>query len=173
DIHTRKGVERIVRAAFEHARASGRHKVTLADKANAMPHVGDLWRRVFAEVAAEYPDIEHHAMYIDALALDLVLQQARYDVIVTSNLVGDILSDLAAALAGGLGLAPSANVHPGRHAMFEPVHGSAPDIAGTGRANPLAAILTAAMMLDHLGYAREAARVESAVRRSIAERQIG
>src|SRR5690606_3357107 len=101
DIHTRKGVERIVRAAFEHARASGRHKVTLADKANAMPHVGDLWRRVFAEVAAEYPDIEHHAMYIDALALDLVLHPARYDVIVTSNLFGDILSDLAAALAGG------------------------------------------------------------------------
>ena len=171
DVNTRKGVERIVRAAFEHARATGRHKVTLADKANAMPHAGDLWRRVFAEVAAEYPDIEHQASYIDALALDLVLHPARYDVIVTSNLFGDILSDLAAALVGGLGLAPSANLHPGRHAMFEPVHGSAPDIAGTGRANPLAAILTTALMLDHLGYPREAARIDAVVRRAIAERR--
>ena len=167
DVNTRKGIERIVRAAFEYARATGRRRVTLADKANAMPHAGELWRRTFAEVAAEYPDIEREALYIDALALDLVRRPGRYQVIVTSNLFGDILSDLAAALVGGLGLAPSANLHPGRHALFEPVHGSAPDIAGTGRANPLAAILSAALLLDHLGYAREAARVEAAVRATI------
>lgn len=168
DVNTRKGVERIVRAAFERARSGGRHRVTLADKANAMPQVGDLWRRVFAEVGAEYPDLDREALYIDALALDLVRRPERYDVIVTSNLFGDILSDLAAALAGGLGLAPSANLHPGRCGLFEPVHGSAPDIAGTDRANPLAAILSVAMMLDDLGYAREADRIEQAVSRALA-----
>lgn len=167
DINTRKGVERIIRAAFEHARATGRKRVTLSDKANAMQHAGGLWRRVFAEVGAEYPEIEREAIYIDALALDIVLRPARYQVIVTSNLFGDILSDLAAALAGGLGLAPSANLHPGRPGLFEPVHGSAPDIAGQDRANPLAAIMTAALMLENLGFPREAARIEEAVRRSL------
>jgi len=171
DVNTRKGVERIIRAAFEFAHSAGRGRVTLADKANAMRYVGDLWRRVFAEVGAEYPDIEREALFVDALALDLVLRPSRYRVIVTSNLFGDILSDLAAALAGGLGLAPSANLHPGRPGLFEPVHGSAPDLAGKDRANPLAAVLTAALMLDHLGYAREAARIEAAVRRSIEERR--
>src|SRR5690606_40094261 len=106
---------------------------------------------------------EHEALYVDMVALDLVRRPERYQVIVTSNLFGDILSDLAAALTGGLGLAPSANLHPGRHALFEPVHGSAPDIAGKGIANPLGAILTAALMLDHLGYARQAARVHPVV----------
>jgi len=167
DVNTRKGVERIVRAAFEYARSAGRRRVTLADKANAMRYAGGLWRRVFAEVGSEYPDIEREAMYVDALALDMVLRPARYDVIVASNLFGDILSDLAAALVGGLGLAPSANLHPGKPGLFEPVHGSAPDIAGKDRANPLAAILTGALMLEQLGFPREAGRIEAAVRRSI------
>lgn len=167
DVNTRKGVERIVRAAFEYARAAGRRRVTLADKANAMQFAGGLYRRVFAEVGEEYADIEREAMYVDALALDMVLHPARYDVIVASNLFGDILSDLAAALVGGLGLAPSANLHPGKPGLFEPVHGSAPDIAGLDRANPLAAILTAALMLEQLGYAQAAARIEAAVRATI------
>ncbi len=163
DVNTRKGVERIVRAAFAYARERGRARVTLADKANAMRNAGGLYRRVFAEVAAEYGDVASNAMYIDALAMDLVLHPAKYDVVVTSNLFGDILSDVAAALVGGLGLAPSANLHPGKPGLFEPVHGSAPDIAGRGLANPLAAILTAALMLEHLGYADTAGRIEAAV----------
>lgn len=167
DVNTRKGVERIVRAAFGHARATGRGRVTLADKANAMRHSGELWRRVFAEVAAEYPEVDDEAMYVDALALDLVRRPAHYEIIVTSNLFGDILSDLAAALVGGLGLAPSANLHPGRPGLFEPVHGSAPDLAGTNRANPLASILTGALMLRQLGYERESGWIERAVERTV------
>lgn len=172
DLNTRKGVERIIRAAMEHARAAGLGRVTLADKANAMPHVGDLWRRTFAEVGAEFPDLEREALYVDALALDLVRRPERYQVIVTGNLFGDILSDLAAGLVGGLGFAPSANIHPGRHALFEPVHGSAPDLAGTDRANPMAAILTTALMLEHLGFPREAGRIETAVREAIQQRRL-
>jgi 3-isopropylmalate dehydrogenase len=172
DINTRRGVERIVRAAFDHARRCGRRRVTLTDKANAMPHTGGLWRRVFAEVGAEFPGIEQDAVYADALALDLVRRPARYDVIVAPNLFGDILSDLAAALVGGLGLAPSANLHPGRPGLFEPVHGSAPDIAGTGRANPIAALLTAALMLDQLGRVAEAGRLEAAVRSALRQRRV-
>jgi len=168
DINTRAGVERIIRAAFEYARLRGRRRVTLTDKANAMPHVGGLWRRTFADVRAEYAGIESDAVYADALAFDLVRRPARYDVIVAPNLFGDLLSDLAAGLAGGLGLAASANLHPGRPGLFEPVHGSAPDIAGTGQANPLAALLTAALMLEQLGWADEAARVEAAVREVLA-----
>jgi 3-isopropylmalate dehydrogenase len=168
DVNTRKGVERIVRAAFEHARARGRQRVTLTDKANAMPNSGGLYRRVFAEVGAEYDDIEREAVYADALALDLVRRPARYDVIVAPNLFGDVLSDLAAALVGGLGLAPSASLHPGRPGLFEPVHGSAPDLAGSDRANPLAAILTVALLLEQLGRADLAAHVEDAVRNVIA-----
>jgi 3-isopropylmalate dehydrogenase len=167
DINTYKGVERIVRAAFEYARANGRERVTLSDKANAMPHAGRLWRRVFAEVGADYADVQRNAVYADALALDLVLQPARYDVIVAPNLFGDILSDLAAALVGGLGLAPSASLHPGRVGLFEPVHGSAPDLVGTGRANPFAAILTSALLLRHLGADGAAERIEAAVRRAV------
>ena len=132
-----------------------------------MRHMGGLWRRVW-EVGAEYPEIESNAMYVDAMALDMVLHPARYEVIVASNLFGDILSDLAAALVGGLCLAPSANLHPGKPGLYEPVHGSAPDIAGRDLANPIAAILTAALMLEQLGFPREAERVEAAVRRSIA-----
>jgi 3-isopropylmalate dehydrogenase len=168
DVNTRKGVERIIRAAFEYARAKGRERVTLTDKANAMPHAGGLYRRVFAEVGQEYPEIPREAIYADALALDLVLRPSRYDVIVAPNLFGDLLSDLAAALVGGLGLAPSASLHPGKPGLFEPVHGSAPDLAGKNRANPLAAILTVGLMLDSLGFAEAAAGIESAVRRAIA-----
>jgi len=172
DINTRKGVERIIRAAFEYARAHKSRRVTLTDKANAMQHAGELWRRVFALVGNEYSDIERNAVYIDALALDLVRRPSQYDVIVAPNLFGDILSDLAAALIGGLGLAPSANLHPGKPGLFEPVHGSAPDLVGTGKANPIAAILTTALLLRDIGYGDAADRVEAAVRAAIAERRL-
>ncbi|HSJ25102.1 MAG TPA: isocitrate/isopropylmalate dehydrogenase family protein [Longimicrobiales bacterium] len=168
DVNTRKGAERIIRAAFEYASSNGRQRVTLSDKANAMPHAGGLWRRTFADVALEYGSaVEHNAVYADALAMDMVLRPARYDVIVAPNLFGDILSDVAAALVGGLGLAPSASLHPGRVGLFEPVHGSAPDLVGTDRANPLAAILTAALMLRHLGEDRAAGAVEESVRTAV------
>ena len=168
DVNTRKGVERIVRAAFEFAKAKGRPRVTLVDKANAMRNAGGLWRRVFAEVGEQYPDIDREAMYVDAMAMDLVRRPERYAVIVTSNLFGDIISDLAAELTGGLGLAPSANVHPGKYVLFEPVHGSAPDIAGTGRANPFGAIRCVGLLLDHFGHTGAGERVERAVAAAIA-----
>jgi 3-isopropylmalate dehydrogenase len=166
DVNTAKGVERIIRAAFEHAARTGKG-ITLADKSNAMRHGGQLWRRLFETVGAGFPDVPRQAMYVDALAMDMILRPARYQVIVASNLFGDILSDLAAGLVGGLGLAPSANLHPGRPGLFEPVHGSAPDIAGRDRANPMAAILTAALMLDHLGHPDDARRLEQAVRDAV------
>jgi 3-isopropylmalate dehydrogenase len=162
DINTRRGVERIIRAAFEFAGTHQRRRVTLTDKANAMPHAGSLWRRTFADVGEGYA-IEREAVYADALALDLVRRPGRYDVIVAPNLFGDVLSDLSAALVGGLGVAPSANLHPGRPGLFEPVHGSAPDIAGTGRANPIAALLTAALLFEHIGLTIEATAVRTAV----------
>jgi 3-isopropylmalate dehydrogenase len=162
-IATRPGVERIVRSAFEHAVSEGRGRVTLGDKANAVPHVYGLWRRVFSEVATDYPDIDADMQYVDALAMQLVRAPDRFEVIVTSNLLGDILSDLAAELVGGMGLAPSANLNPGRHALYEPVHGSAPDIVGTGAANPMAAILSAALLLRDGGAYEAAERVEAAV----------
>ena len=124
--------------------------------------------RTAAEVGADFPEIERDAMYVDAMAMDLVRRPERYAVIVTSNLFGDIVSDLAAELTGGLGLAPSANLHPGRHALFEPVHGSAPDIAGTGKANPFGAVRCVALMLDHFGYSAAGERVERAVAAAIA-----
>jgi 3-isopropylmalate dehydrogenase len=169
DIATRRGVERIIVAAFDFARATGRKRVTLTDKANAMPNVGGLWRRTFAEVGERYADIEREAIYADALALDMVRRPSRYDVIVAPNLFGDLLSDLAAALVGGLGLAPSANLHPGRPGLYEPVHGSAPDIAGTGRANPMAAMLTIGLLLAHGGHEALAQRVEAAVEYALLE----
>ena len=169
NIATRKGVERIVRAAFEHARRRGRTRVTLVDKANAMRHVGGVWRRTFADVAEAFPGIETDAMYVDAMAMDLVRRPERYQVIVAPNLFGDIISDLAAEITGGLGLAPSANINPGRHALFEPVHGSAPDIAGQGKANPLGAIRCVGLLLEHFGDAEGAARVHGAVAASIRE----
>lgn len=163
EVATARGVERIVRAAFAYAERTGRRRVTLVDKANAMEHVGALWRRVFRDVASAFPTVEAEALYVDFVALDLIRRPERYEVIVTSNLFGDILSDEAAALVGGLGVAPSANLHPGRVSLFEPVHGSAPDIAGTGRANPVGAILAAALLLEHLGYGSWARAVEEAV----------
>jgi 3-isopropylmalate dehydrogenase len=164
DVNTRKGVERIIRAAFEWARANGKTRVTMSDKANAMEFAGGLWRRVFKLVSAEYPDIESEALYVDMLAMDMVRRPERYQVIVTGNLFGDILSDLGAQLAGGLGLSPSGNIHPGRIGLFEPVHGSAPDLAGCDLPNPFAAILTSGLMLEHLGHPDLGKRLEHAVR---------
>jgi 3-isopropylmalate dehydrogenase len=167
DLNTRRGVERIIRAAFAYARRSGLERVTMSDKANAMEYAGGLWRRVFAEVSADFPEIEAEALYVDMLAMDLVRRPERYRVIVTGNLFGDILSDLAAQLVGGLGVCASANLHPGRTSLFEPVHGSAPDLAGTGRANPAAAVLSAALLLEHIGEPEAARDVEAAVRAAI------
>lgn len=162
-IATWKGTDRIMRAAFEWARDNGRRRVCMASKYNAIPHAHGLWARVFREVSAEFPDIEATALFADVVAMELVRDPTRFDVIVTSNLLGDILSDLAAQIVGGIGLAPSANIHPGRTSLFEPVHGSAPDIAGRGLANPLAAVLTGAMMLRYLGRRDDAGRMERAV----------
>jgi len=163
EINTRKGVERIIEAAFAYAKQRGLRRVCMADKANVLLFGHGLWRRTFAEVSRRYPGIEAKAMYVDALAMDLVRQPEAYDVIVTNNLFGDILTDLGAALTGGLGIAASGNIHPGRVSLFEPVHGSAPDIAGQGKANPLAMALSGALMLEHLGHRREAERVTRAV----------
>ena len=166
ELNTRRGVERIIRHAFAWAREHGRQRVTMADKANAIAAHG-LWRRVFEEVGAEYPEIRRDTRYIDAMAMDLVRTPEAFQVIVTGNLFGDILSDLASILVGGLGLAPSANRHPGRVAMFEPVHGSAPPLAGKDVANPMAAILTLGMMLETVGASDAAAAVERATRAAI------
>jgi len=167
-IATRRGVERIVRAAFEKAVELGM-RVTLADKANAVPHMFGLWRRVFLEVAAGYPRVESEMRYVDALAMEMVRVPERFGVIVTSNLLGDILSDLGAELVGGAGMAPSANVNPGVHGLYEPVHGSAPDIVGTGRANPFAAVLSAALLLEDNGAPEAAAALERAVDAALSE----
>jgi 3-isopropylmalate dehydrogenase len=169
EVHSAKKVERIITAAFTWAQRHGRPRVTMADKSNAVP-AHRLWGRVFDRVAAAFPDVEAEHRYVDALAMELVRDPDRFEVIVTGNLFGDILSDLGAELVGGLGLSPSANVHPGRLGLFEPVHGSAPPLVGTGKANPLAAILTGALMLDHLGLPHGAARLEGAVRSALAER---
>jgi 3-isopropylmalate dehydrogenase len=163
EINTRKGVERIIRAAFAWARANGKKKVCMSDKANAMRHGHDLWQRVFREVAREYPEISPSHLYVDVLAMRLVQAPQDFEVIVTNNLFGDILTDLGAALQGGIGLAASGNLNPGKAALFEPVHGSAPDIAGKGIANPLASILTVGMMLAYLGRPEAEARVQRAV----------
>ncbi len=152
EINTRKGVERIVRAAFEWAHANGKRNVCMSDKSNAMRHGHDLWQRTFKDVASEYPDIEASHLYVDVLCMELVRAPERFDVIVTNNLFGDIVTDLGAQLQGGIGLAASGNIHPGRVSLFEPVHGSAPTIAGQGIANPLATVLSAGMMLSHLGH---------------------
>ena len=162
-VYTRKGVERVIRAAFEHAHAHGDKRVCMADKANALRYVGDLWRRTFKEVAADYPHIQTRVEYVDVLCMHLVRNPEWFDVIVTSNLFGDIVTDLAAGLAGGLGLAVSANLHPGRAGLFEPVHGTAPDLAGKDLANPLAAILTGALLLETHGHRGPAAAIEAAV----------
>lgn len=168
-VATYYGVERVVRAAFEFARRNGCERVTLADKANAVPHVYGLWRRTFLEVAAGYPDVEAETRYVDALAMELVRDPGRFDVIVTENLLGDILSDLAAGLVGGLGLAPSANLDLKGRGLYEPVHGSAPELAGTGTANPMAAVLSAAMMARENDAAEAADHIEAAVDRALRE----
>ena len=139
----------------------------MSDKSNAMPFGHGLWQRVFQEVRLRYPAIEARHLYIDTLAMELLRDPAQFDVIVTCNMFGDILSDLGAQLVGGLGITPSANIHPGRTSMFEPVHGSAPDLAGKNRANPMAAILAAGMMLESLGYVEAARDIESAVEEAI------
>ena len=136
----------------------------MSDKSNAMRFVGDLWQRAFAEVGREFPDVEASHLYIDALCMQMVRDPRQFDVIVTNNMFGDIATDLGAALQGGLGMAASGNIHPGRISMFEPVHGSAPKYAGTGKANPFGAILTAALLLEHLGEAEAAQAIEDAVR---------
>jgi 3-isopropylmalate dehydrogenase len=167
ELNTRRGVERIIVAAFEYARAQGRKRVTMADKSNVQRFGGDLWQRVFKEVLADYPEIEANHQYVDAMAMFMVLDPAQYDVIVSNNLFGDILTDLGAAIQGGLGLAASGNIHPGRVSLFEPVHGSAPAIAGQGIANPVGAILTSAMMLEYLGNTKASEAVEKAVSEAI------
>jgi 3-isopropylmalate dehydrogenase len=179
DVNTRRGVERLIRAGFEHAVSHGKKRVHMADKSNAMRHAHELWHRVFFEVAAQYPQIEARHVYVDALCLYLVEDPTAFDVVVTCNLFGDIVTDLGAALQGGLGMAASANVHPRvagccelDHAalpvgMFEPVHGSAPPLAGKDLANPLASVLTVGMMLAYLGWPEEERRLEEIVRRAI------
>jgi 3-isopropylmalate dehydrogenase len=163
DINTRKGVERILVYAFDYAKSKGLKKVCMSDKANALTFAHGLWQRVFADVRTRYPVIESRHLYIDTLAMEMVRDPSQFEVIVTSNMLGDIISDLGAQLQGGMGLAPSANLHPGRVSMFEPVHGSAPQIAGKNLANPMAAILTIGLMMQHFGFTREAAQIENAV----------
>jgi 3-isopropylmalate dehydrogenase len=163
DVNSRKGVERVIRYAFDYARKKRLKRVCMSDKSNAMTFAHDLWQRVFKEVRQEYSEVESRHLYIDTLAMEIVRDPSQFDVIVTCNLFGDIISDLGAQLAGGLGLAPSGNIHPGRTSLFEPVHGSAPNIAGKGIANPLGSILAAAMMVDFLGWTREASILHAAV----------
>jgi len=177
DINTRKGVERIIRYAFQycerHTKLDGspRNKVLMSDKSNAMTHAGSLWQRVFKEVSGEYPQITAQHMYVDALCMHMVRDPRQFDVIVTNNMFGDIITDLAAGLQGGLGMAASGNIHPGKASMFEPVHGSAPPIAGQNVANPFGAILTAAMMLRHLGFQKDSDKIEAAVLEAVRQKK--
>ncbi|OLC44582.1 MAG: hypothetical protein AUI89_01365 [Gemmatimonadetes bacterium 13_1_40CM_3_65_8] len=166
EVNTGNGVARIIRAAFEWARAHGKTRITMSDKSNAIP-AHRVWQEKFKAIAGEYRGIEAEHRYIDALALELVRSPERFQVIVTNNLYGDILSDLGAGLVGGLGLAPSANLHAGRPGLFEPVHGSAPALVGKGIANPMAAVLTGALMFEQLGHPSAAREVESAVRAAL------
>jgi len=171
EVNTRRGVERIIVAAFEYARANGRNRVTMADKSNVQRFGGDLWQRVFKDVAGDYPEIAANHQYVDAMAMYMVLDPGQYDVIVTNNLFGDILTDLGAGIQGGLGLAASANINPGKVSLFEPVHGSAPALAGKNVANPIGAILTLAMMLEYLGYKAASDVIETSVREVIARNE--
>ncbi|GGK50947.1 3-isopropylmalate dehydrogenase [Planomonospora parontospora subsp. parontospora] len=174
-VNTAHGVERVVRYAFDKALSRPRRKLTLVHKTNVLTYAGDLWARTVDRVSLEYPDVESDYCHIDAASMFFVNQPQRFDVIVTDNLFGDIITDIGAAIAGGIGLAASGNINPERTApsMFEPVHGSAPDIAGQSKADPTATILSVAMLLDHLGLAEEAARVEQAVADDLVERQTG
>jgi 3-isopropylmalate dehydrogenase len=167
EINTYKGVHRIIRHAFEHAKANGLTRVCMADKSNVLTLGHALWQRVFQEVAVGYPGIEATHLYIDALAMQLVKNPGQFQVIVTNNMFGDIVTDLGAQLQGGLGMAASGNLHPGRTSMFEPVHGSAPKYAGKNVANPIGAILSASLMLEYLGLKEDAAAIERAVERAV------
>ena len=175
DINTRKGVERVIRFAFDYCEkhpkmdGSKRKKVLMSDKSNAMTYAGGLWQRVFRDVSREFPQIKAEHMYVDALCMQLVRDPRQFDVIVTNNMFGDIVTDVAAGLQGGLGMAASGNIHPGKTSMFEPVHGSAPQIAGKNVANPMGAMLTAAMMLRHLGLEDSATRIEAGVLAAVHE----
>lgn len=174
-LNTRHGVERVIRDAFGRAMKRERRRVTMVHKTNVLIHAGGLWARVFADVAAEFPDVTTEYQHVDAAAMYLVTQPQRFDVVVTDNLFGDILTDVAAAVTGGIGLAASGCINPERRfpSMFEPVHGSAPDIAGQGVADPAAAVLSVALMLDHLGHPEEARRVEQAVAAELSGRTTG
>jgi 3-isopropylmalate dehydrogenase len=167
EVNTYRGVHRIVRHAFEFAKARGLRRVCMADKSNAMSHGHALWQRVFKELTPHYPGIDATHLYIDALAMFLVQSPGQFEVIVTNNLFGDIITDIGGALQGGLGMAASGNIHPGRTSMFEPVHGSAPPLAGKNVANPIGAILSAALMLETLGRADDARRIEQAVEAAV------
>ncbi len=184
DFNSRKGVERIIRHAFEYARAHTRGsggilpatltdskplRVCMSDKSNAMTFAGDLWQRVFKSVRAEYPEVDSRHLFIDTLAMELVRDPSQFDVIVTGNLFGDIISDLAAQLAGGLGLAPSGNIHPQQTSLFEPVHGSAPTIAGKGIANPFGAVLASGLLLEFLGWHDEARTLRQSVKSALGD----
>jgi 3-isopropylmalate dehydrogenase len=171
-VNTAYGIERVVRDAYRRAQARPRKKLTLVHKNNVLVHAGHLWKRIFDAVGQEYPEVTTDYLHVDAATIFFVTQPERFDVIVTDNLFGDILTDLAAAVTGGIGLAASGNINPDRTfpSMFEPVHGSAPDIAGQGKADPTATILSVAMLLEHLGLTAEAARVEAAVAADLAER---
>lgn len=169
DINSRKGVERILRHAFDYARSHKLKRLCMSDKSNAMTFAGDLWQRTFKLVRADYPDVDSRHLYIDTLAMELVRDPRQFDVIVTNNLFGDIISDLAAQLAGGLGLAPSGNIHPGQTSLFEPVHGSAPNIAGKGIANPFGSVLASSMMLEFLGWYEEAELLKQSVKSALQE----
>ena len=173
-INTAYGVERVVRDAFARAERPRKH-LTLVHKTNVLVHAGSLWWSTFARVAGEYPDVATDYMHIDAAMIHLTVNPSRFDVVVTDNLFGDIVTDLAAAITGGIGLAASGNVNPDRTApsMFEPVHGSAPDIAGEQKADPTAAILSVGLLLDHVGFPEAARQVEDAVLADLAERNPG
>src|SRR5512144_1405532 len=168
EVNTAKGVDRIIRAAFAWAKDHGKTRVTMSDKSNAVP-AHRIWQDRFKAVAADYPGIQTEHRFVDALAMEMVREPERFQVIVTNNLYGDILSDLGAGLVGGLGIAASANLHPGRAGLFEPVHGSAPPLKGKGVANPMAAILTGALMFEQLGHPEAARHVERAVRGALAD----
>ncbi len=166
-VNSRLGVERIIRHAFEYAKEHGMSKVTMSDKSNALRFEGDLWQRVFEEVGEEYPDIEKQHWFIDALVMQMVKRPEQFEVIVTANMFGDIITDLGGQLQGGLGIAASGNLHPGKVSMFEPVHGSAPKYAGKNIANPIAALLSVQLMLEYIGFESESKLIEKAVSEAI------
>ncbi|MGM0471116.1 MAG: 3-isopropylmalate dehydrogenase [Bacillota bacterium] len=171
-VNTRKGVDRVIEYAFEYAEEnSDNPKVTVCDKRNVLTYAHGLWQRAFDEMAPEYPDVESDHMLVDAMTMKMVRNPEDFDVVVTCNMFGDIITDLGAEIQGGMGLAVSGNINPEGVSMFEPVHGSAPDIAGENIANPIAAILAAQMMVDVLGHSEEAAKIEAAIQQSLADNQ--